>query len=466
MRTTRFGVAMVILLAVSAAAGASPSERWYLITLDGARAGHAVQRDHTDADGHLTHENRFAFTLTRLGQTLELALTTFVTEHEGEYVSMRFVESSGPAGREQTHDAPPEHADTTLELLTPSEVDVFVADHLERGRDSWSYAIYNASSGWTPVEVTTRVLGETIATIGGAERAALRTESTLSVMPGVTTEELIDPATGESLRSTLALGAMEFVVELTDEAVATSDFEPAELMAGTLITPRTPIDQPRWAERLELIVSTTGGPLPDLLNEGVQRFERLDESRARLTIDLDRRQPAGDDAREAFLGRSSLVDPEDPVIQQLAESTRADLDPLAWPVAMTHFVADHIDDKSLSYGFASASDAARARAGDCTEHAALLVAMLRASDIPARLVSGLVDAGGVWGFHMWAQAAVDDGDGRLVWRDLDPAIPAPPRWFDAAHIAINVLEQDGDGGVNELVRMVELIGRLEIEPAP
>ena len=39
-------------------------------------------------------------------------------------------------------------------------------------------------------------------------------------------------------------------------------------------------------------------------------------------------------------------------------------------------------EKDLSVGFATAADVARTAQGDCTEHAVLLAALLRASDIP------------------------------------------------------------------------------------
>src|SRR5690606_38728584 len=64
-------------------------------------------------------------------------------------------------------------------------------------------------------------------------------------------------------------------------------------------------------------------------------------------------------------------------------------------------------DGSGATGGASALQAYRERQGDCTEHAALFVALARAAGIPARNAAGIVylSAGskGVFGYHAWAE---------------------------------------------------------------
>jgi hypothetical protein len=90
--------------------------------------------------------------------------------------------------------------------------------------------------------------------------------------------------------------------------------------------------------------------------------------------------------------------------------------------------------KNLATGFASAGEVAVTLSGDCTEHAVLLTALLRAAGIPARVVSGLLYVESfagerdVFGYHMWTQAWIE---GR--WVDLD-AMGAGD--FDATHIAL------------------------------
>jgi len=154
----------------------------------------------------------------------------------------------------------------------------------------------------------------------------------------------------------------------------------------------------------------------------------------------------------------------DPVVTQLARrATEGAPDtPADRALALRRFVYDFIDEKSLGVGYASASEVARAGVGDCTEHAVLLAALLRAEGVPSRVVSGLVytqafaGAQDVFGYHAWTQAHVD---GR--WIDLDATLPG--RAFDAAHIAVTASAMPDGELANDLVQIAPLLGRLRIE---
>jgi len=119
-------------------------------------------------------------------------------------------------------------------------------------------------------------------------------------------------------------------------------------------------------------------------------------------------------------------------------------------------------------GFATASEVARTREGDCTEHAVLLAAMLRADGIPARVASGLVFVDSfagrenIFGYHMWTQALVEDESGQPRWLDLDATLP-PRTPFDASHITLSTSTLEEGGSSNALIALVPLLGRLEIE---
>ena len=77
-----------------------------------------------------------------------------------------------------------------------------------------------------------------------------------------------------------------------------------------------------------------------------------------------------------------------------------------------------IQNKSLAYGFAGLEEVLSGREGDCTEHALLLVALLRKSGIPARLAYGLILTEVGFIGHAWVEAY---GAGRWHW--LDPSFP-------------------------------------------
>jgi transglutaminase-like putative cysteine protease len=124
-------------------------------------------------------------------------------------------------------------------------------------------------------------------------------------------------------------------------------------------------------------------------------------------------------------------------------------------------VANYIDNKSLSVGYASAAEVAVSRQGDCSEFAVLTAAMCRAVGIPAQVVvgvayveafSGLQDG---FGPHAWAQAYVGG-----KWVGLDSAFKSSGLGgYDAGHIALAI----GNGDPADFFALVNTIGQFKIE---
>ena len=87
----------------------------------------------------------------------------------------------------------------------------------------------------------------------------------------------------------------------------------------------------------------------------------------------------------------------------------------------------HITHSTLATGFASASETVRSREGDCTEHAMLLAALLRADHIPSRVCTGVVYSEGGQ-----VQAAADSkAAGNVVPAGPPPCCPAMADRSDA-----------------------------------
>jgi hypothetical protein len=87
---------------------------------------------------------------------------------------------------------------------------------------------------------------------------------------------------------------------------------------------------------------------------------------------------------------------------------------------ITEFVNITIETKDLSTGFATASQTAKTRSGDCTEHSVLTAALCRRAGIPCRMVLGLLYienyAGIESGFlgHAWNEVYID---GKWIYVD-------------------------------------------------
>jgi len=246
---------------------------------------------------------------------------------------------------------------------------------------------------------------------------------------------------------------------------------------------------------------------------GFQAVELVDDEATHLlvTIDLQAPQRATDAelADSEYMSPSAMVDSSDEVIIELAHKGDADLRRMGYRIpkwrkgqpaaalspnaklelvyVLRDLVQSHISSKHLSTAYASASETARTGSGDCTEHAVLLAALLKARGIPARVCHGLVyveqggnaisgeagadatesatvsadgttEAGvttGQFGWHMWSQALVD---GR--WLDLDATLHVP---FSVGHVLVGTSSMSDKEAHNNHMQMAALIGNLEVD---
>jgi transglutaminase-like putative cysteine protease len=112
----------------------------------------------------------------------------------------------------------------------------------------------------------------------------------------------------------------------------------------------------------------------------------------------------------------------------------------------------------FSKAFASAAETARSLTGDCTEHAVLLCAMLRARGIPARTVMGLVyvPQAQSFGYHLWTEAFVGDR-----WIPLDATVGAGGT--SAAYLKLADAHLDGVDSFTAFLPLLQVVGRLKVE---
>jgi transglutaminase-like putative cysteine protease len=125
------------------------------------------------------------------------------------------------------------------------------------------------------------------------------------------------------------------------------------------------------------------------------------------------------------------------------------------------FVANYIENRSLSVGYASAAEVATSKQGDCSEFAVLTAAMCRAVGIPAQVVVGIAyvqEWGGLmngFGGHAWVQAYVGD-----KWVGLDAAFKGAGRGgYGPGHITLAV----GNGDPEDFFNLLGTIGRFDID---
>jgi transglutaminase-like putative cysteine protease len=165
-----------------------------------------------------------------------------------------------------------------------------------------------------------------------------------------------------------------------------------------------------------------------------------------------------------------MINRDDEAIQRLTKQALegAPKDPAARAERLRAFVRGYISQKDLDTAMASASDVVRTKAGDCTEHAVLLAALLRADGIASRVVSGLIyadrfaGANDVFAYHMWTEALLGV-NGTPTWVDLDATLPATGPAFDATHVAVLTSAMDDGKTASTMASLVPLLGRLQIK---
>jgi hypothetical protein len=125
------------------------------------------------------------------------------------------------------------------------------------------------------------------------------------------------------------------------------------------------------------------------------------------------------------------------------------------------FVANYVENTSLSVGYASASEVADSKEGDCTEFAVLTAALCRAAGIPARIAVGVAYVDefmgyqNVFGGHAWTEAYIGNR-----WVGLDSAFKAGGYGgYDAGHITL----AEGSGELEDYFSLLFNIGQFEIE---
>lgn len=494
MKTRVLWLAALVLAFVGVAASSARAdgpgggrERWYVIELAGAPAGWMVSTQ-SAAGGKITTGTRMMLEIRRGEMAVKMELSNSMVETEaGEPVSVESRTKLGASpvtqrvtfkgGRatsvtEQGGQKIEQELDLGEGWLMPAAAERFVRERVAAKAGEVTVKTLDASTGVRVVEITRRGFEPAEIELGGTKVKATRTVSTMSGMPGMETTEWVDDE-GVPLRVETSMMGIGMVMRAStrEEATGLDAAEMPELMVRTFVKPDRAIEGPRQTRRASYVIGISRGTLPAMPTAASQRVETLEGGRVRVVVDIDNPAPAaaGDAEDARYLASTSTINAGDAEIARLKGLAVRDAgeDPAARAEAIRRFVFSYIRKKGLGVGFATASEVARGREGDCTEHAVLLAALLRADGIPARTASGLVYADQfagqerIFGYHMWAQALLPTADGGRAWVDLDAAL-SETLPTDATHIALSVSAL-GDGELQEgFASMAGMMGSLSI----
>lgn len=195
-----------------------------------------------------------------------------------------------------------------------------------------------------------------------------------------------------------------------------------------------------------------------------QKVKKIDANTIDLTVLAPQLPSATTLIRQTddkYLKSTPFIQADDPLVQNFARSGAANHnDPLRIALSMERYVYDKIETKSFSTSLASAAEVAKSREGDCTEHAMLLAAMLRARRIPSRVCVGLVYSGSISGFvgHMWTEAWIRDR-----WVPLDATLGKGGISRGHLKLADSSMDESAPAPVTAFLPLMKVLGQMEIE---
>jgi hypothetical protein len=250
-------------------------------------------------------------------------------------------------------------------------------------------------------------------------------------MNGVIVSALEEERVAKSYLTSAAVNKDEAILSwsLIKTPLPLSDARHAQFMRFTLVKPEG-VSEPPIDSR-----QTCSGPMRELT----------------CRIDASRTTAERGDGPAALLP-SATVQSRDPIVRKLAQTIAGQRSSTEEKIDLVLSWLDRNIAKEAIDTF-SALDVLDARRAECQGHAYLYAALMRALDVPTRVVNGLVYSPEFGGFlyHTWAESLVDGG-----WRAVDPTFGQSRA--DATHIALMRGET-----LSDLTPLVDWVGNTRIE---
>jgi hypothetical protein len=213
------------------------------------------------------------------------------------------------------------------------------------------------------------------------------------------------------------IAGMAIITRAEPEEIAKQIDEEFDLLSNNLIqTDSGPANAQAVKNATYIITGFDVSLLPKADNISIKQFK---SDSAQLTIISDSSTSATleiTDAQKKYLMPEQLIQSADPDIIKLAkEITQVGDNPEEKAKLINHWVYANIA-KEYSPELSNALATLHSRKGDCGEHSALAVALLRASGIPARVASGVVywPEGKGFAYHAWVELYLGK------WIQMDP----------------------------------------------
>jgi hypothetical protein len=304
---------------------------------------------------------------------------------------------------------------------------------------------------------------EMVTLLDGHRKALLKLTVMESIMPQTPTQAYLDErgeivvATAEMLGQTLTTYTVPAEEALKEAAGAQIDIAVKTLVASTAIP------NARSTQKAVYRIKMRGeDPTPFFPIYPYQKVIRSGPDQCDITV---RAVPVAATNRNVrvdrqYLGSSRYIQTNDSAVMMHVDSAaRTIVEPAKIAVAMEKYVNQKLQRKDFSTALASAGEVARSLQGDCTEHAVLLAAMLRARHIPSRIAVGLVyiEPLAAFGGHMWTEALLGD-----QWVPLDATLGLGGTGADHLKLADSSFSDNGPSPITTFLPLLHVLGRIEL----
>jgi transglutaminase-like putative cysteine protease len=298
----------------------------------------------------------------------------------------------------------------------------------------------------------------------GSMKRLLKVRMSQSILPGIEMRAYLNEE-GESER--VEAGLLDMVTWTVPKEVALQKIAGAELdvTVNTLIEVRNPpADVHRQNSAVYRIKTPGRNPFEFLPKSDIQKVTKVSDDTADIALTAHRpeRQSRSTEKPTAdFLSATDYLQVDDSRVQDHARRAAAgSSDPGTIAIRMEEYVQENLKKKNFSTALASAAEVAKNMEGDCTEHACLLAAMLRAKKVPSRVAVGLVYAEPYAAFagHMWTEAWLGG-----KWVPLDATLGKGGIGVGHIKLADSDLSNDGPAPVLSFLPLMNVLEDVEIE---
>ena len=500
---TLFGSAWLLLasdcLAQSSVKTSAPApapaavaeESWQVIHIGGQRVGYQYSRERVelrDKKKIVITVNDSRTTLKRFGQELKMSSSLRIEEAEsGELLRFSFEVKNPPiqdsltegivngeqleltttlAGRTDKRRVPWEP-----DTKSPAFPDRWLRDHPLKPGETKSFKVYLPEFAKLSQQHIAADEVRPVKLLDGKEVSLLRVKVSFSAIPEIKPRQYVDAAWRTKVTEIDMFGGVTRLYDVPrDVALQTIAGAELDLAVSTLIRIDPPIlDAHRKKKIVYRLAMKEESPEPFFVVGGTQQIKRLVENGSKdhaieLTVTTKPIPPVNSrpvKTDDSFLAPTRFLQTRDPAVVEHADrAAGGETDPCRIATRMEKYVRDKLTKKNFSTAMASAAEVAKRMEGDCTEHAVLLAAMLRAKKIPSRIAAGLVyvESLNSFGGHMWTEAFLAG-----EWIPLDATLgkggigPAHLKMADSA------LDEDAPLPVSTFLPVFQALGKLKIE---